>query len=68
MSELLSPLHLTAVRNSVRQNGETALTLAIRLNKIAFIKKLIEAGAKIDYRNKVCSDSFAGNKWGFALC
>ena len=62
MSELLSPLHLTSAWHSVRQNGETALTVAIRLNKIAFMKKLIEAGAKADYRNKVCSDTFGGNK------
>ena len=64
MREFLPLLYLPSVWHSVWQNGETALALAIRLNKIAFMKKLIEAGAKVDYRNKVCSDTFGANKWG----
>ena len=41
---------------------------AIRLKKMISMKKLIELGAKVDYRNKVCSDTFGGiNACGFTL-
>ena len=45
---------VTAVWYFVWQTGETVLMVAIRLNKVVFMEKLINAGAKIDYRNKVC--------------
>ena len=42
--------------------------VAIRLNKMAVMEKLIDAGARVDYRNKVCSHTFGRRKyiWGVA--
>ena len=68
MNERLPSWHLTAVRHSVWQTGETALMAAIRLNKAAFMEQLINAGAKIEYRNKVCSDTVVWTSaWAFIL-
>jgi len=54
MSVLQSVLRRSSLTSYVFQNGESALHAASLFGHLKVVKELVQAGAKVDLKNKVC--------------